>query len=477
MITALRNKIKLRTQFVVFLLVQSGIILGAAGLYVDWQVRKAVEDELGKKLIVIAKVAAEQIRDTHALQLVPGDENSRTLQRLQLYFAPVLETGTIARIMLLDPARNCYFDSKKLIAIGDEYYRARLDVQEINSAFSGNAATSRFFFDSKDQPFMSVYVPVEIDNDPHAAVLCMEGSAEGLQAIDTMQKILLTIGLLAIAVAFLSAGLIARQVTRPLEKLEKAAEEIGYGKYDSPLEQAGSSEIVILAQTIEKMRQAIDERQQRQQMMLAGVAHEVRNPLGGITLFAGVLQKTAPQDMQQHVARIMKEVNHLNEIISDFLSYARPVKANPGIVAVETLCKEVCAVIDHGRKEIHWDIAIEKGLSVFIDPDHFRQILSNILQNAVIAVKESTEAVISIVARRERLYTVLTITDNGPGIAIEDQDKVFQPFFTTRNEGTGLGLALVRLLAEENNCLIRLKPSSQGAKFQFLIPHSKAGNK
>ncbi|KAA3616507.1 MAG: sensor histidine kinase [Calditrichaeota bacterium] len=476
-LSRIRNRLKLRSQFIIFLLIQSGIILGVSGIYVDWQVRKAVEDELGQKLLVIGHVAAEQIKNTRALQLVPGEENSRTLQGMHNRFAPVLSSQIIARILLLDSNRACYFDSDRQIPIGVEYYRARLDAQEIDSAFAGQPSTSRFFFDQNNKPFKSVYIPVEIDQQKNAAVLCLEASAGGLAAIYTMRKVLLTIGILAIIGAVLSAGIIARQVTRPLENLEKAAEAVGRGKFDTPLEQTGSSEIVFLAQTIEEMRQAIDDRQQRQQMMLAGVAHEVRNPLGGIKLFASVLQKTANEELQPHIVKITKEVNHLNEIITDFLSYAKPVQANPEMVNINQVVAEIHAVLETQNRGLRWDLQIADDLTVFIDPGHIRQILSNLLQNAVLAVRESENPIVAILGEKKRNHAQLIISDNGPGVASEVRDKIFQPFFTTRNEGTGLGLALARLLAEENNSLLALQQSESGAKFRLIVPIFEVENK
>ncbi len=468
--SAVRNKLKLRTQFIVFLLMQTGLLLAASGFYVDWQVRKAVENELGEKLLAIGHVAAAQLRNTRALQLLPGEENARTLQRLRSRLQPILTTGAISRILLLDSEGRCFFDSHVQIPIGEEYYRTRLDVEEIAAALAGNPMTSRFFFDAKNQPFKSVYLPVTIDGNSAVAIVCLEGSAQGLKAIDTTRKILLTIGIFAIFIAIISAGIIARQVTRPLENLEKAAAAIGRGKYDSPLAQSGSSEVEFLARTIEKMRQAIDERQQRQQMMLAGVAHELRNPLGGIELFAGILQKIAAVDMQPHVAKIIKEVNHLNGIISDFLSYARPLQACPEKIFVKRICDEIHAVLDSQHKGVMWEFRIDEKLQVYIDPDHLRQILTNLMQNALLAVRQTENPQIIVFAEKKGGGTEIAVADNGPGVADDLQEKIFQPFFTTRNEGIGLGLALARLLAEENNCRISLQSGTAGAKFRLLIP-------
>ena len=467
-----RSKLKLRTQFIIFLLMQTGLLLAASGFYVNWQVRKAVENELGEKLLAIGHVAAIECQNTRTLQLLPGEENSRTLQRLYLRLQPILTTGAISRILLLDSHRRCFFDSRNQILIGEEYYRARLDAQEIKAAFSGRPTTSRFFFDADDQPFKSVYLPVAIGTNATAAVVCLEGSASGLQAIDTTQKILLTIGLVVILIAIISAGIIARQVTKPLEKLEKAAEAIGRGQYDTPLLQSGSSEVAFLAQTIEKMRRSIDERQQRQQMMLAGIAHEMRNPLGGIKLFAGLLQKTADKSSQQHVAKIIKETDHLSGIIADFLSYARPVNARPQWLPVKKICQEIKTIIGAGYPAIQWDIRLDEHLQVYIDPDHFRQILTNLLQNACLAVQRVDRPQISISALQKADMISISVADNGAGVAFELQEKIFQPFFSTRNEGLGLGLALVRLLAEENNGRILLKSSESGAEFCLMIPKS-----
>lgn len=473
--SALRNKLKLRTQFIIFLLLQTGLLLAISGFYVNWQVRKVVENELAEKLLAIGHVAAMQCNNTRALQLLPGEENSRTLLRLSQRLQPILTSGSVSRILLLDRQSLCYFDSRAQIRIGEEYYRARLDAQEIDFAFSGKPATSHFFFDAEGQPFKSVYLPVSIDDEPSGAVLCLEGSAGGLQAIDTTQKILLTIGLLSIVIAIFSAAIIARQVTRPLEKLEKAAVAIGRGQYDKPITQSGSSEVNFLARTIDKMRRGIGERHKRQQMMLAGVAHEIRNPLGGIKLFTGILQKTADASMQPHLAKILKEVNHLNGIISDFLRYARPVQARLQTVNVYKFAKEIIAVLESRFPSVQWDFRVDERLNIHIDPDHFRQILTNLIQNAGLALQQIDDPRISLSALQNDHETTICVADNGAGVAPDLQEKIFQPFFTTRNEGIGLGLALVQMLAEENGCRISLKSNQAGAEFCLVIPKIESG--
>lgn len=462
--------LRLSTQLILFFLILIGIVLSISGFYIDWQLRRVIENEIAQRLITIARLTASEASQTQIFNLFPGDENSRTAQRLTDDLRPYFQHTGISRLVITDPDFRAFFDSAQQLNIGDDYFRMRFDATEIEMVLAeGQARAAKLFEDQHGAPFKAAYAPV-IVNSQMRAIVCVEGSAVGLVAVQETRSILFTIGFFALVVATLAAYFIARQITRPIEKLEHAAKAIARAKYDQKIEVAGSSEVVFLSQTIDDMRKAIAQRHQQQQMMLAGIAHEIRNPLGGIELFAGLLQKKSTVELKPSIDKILSEVQHLKQIVTDFLAYARPVEPKKQNVDLENAVREVQELLGNGTQSIEWQIDIEKSLTIHADPDHLRQIFTNLLQNACQALTEQEHAGIAIFALQKQKQVEITIRDNGPGIAEDIRDRIFQPFFTTRHEGTGLGLALVKLLVEENSGSIELVSGKLGCEFKISLP-------
>lgn len=459
------DKLRLRTQITIFFLLQIGLLLLVSGVYVNWQLRRVVERELGDRLIAIARLAATQVGETPVLALLPGDEESRTALRLRREFEKFVTLSGLSRLLIADAQQRIFFDSRGELSIGSEYIRLRFDAVEISRALSSEPTAAPLFYDNSNRPFKAAYAPL-VGN---TGVVCVEASAASLVAVRETRNMLLTIGALAIVGAALSAGILARQVTSPLEKLKRAAESIGRGDYATSVEKSGGSEVAFLAQTIEDMRRAINQRQQRQQMMLAGVAHEIRNPLGGIELFAGLLQKKASPELQPNIEKILHELRLLKKIVHDFLEYARPTTPRAKTVNLAAAVDEAKELLAELAEGIDWKIDVQPGIAVKIDSDHLRRIMLNLLRNGCEAVAKQEKKSIKISSRNLDDRVEVVIADNGPGIAIENREKIFEPFFTTRHSGTGLGLALVKLLVEENGGKVELLNGEVGAAFRLSL--------
>lgn len=215
--------------------------------------------------------------------------------------------------------------------------------------------------------------------------------------------------------------------------------------------------------------------------MAAGVAHEIRNPLSGIRLFASLLRR----DLQDRpaelgtVAKISKCVNVLEEIVSDILHFGRPTTPNPAPVRLEAVVRQAVELAASRMQEaaVRFEVGDEvNGFELVTDAALLERALTNLLINAAEA---SVPAGVAgggarVWVRADRNTTdrvAVRVEDNGPGIPPELMDRIFNPFFTTKDSGTGLGLAIVHQIAETLGGSVRAaNRAGGGAVFTLLIP-------
>lgn len=185
--------------------------------------------------------------------------------------------------------------------------------------------------------------------------------------------------------------------------------------------------------------------------MAATLAHEIRNPLGSIKGFAQLhLIDDIPQEIRDDLEIIVREAQRLEQLTWDLLTYARPAHTGLQHMTPSAFCEELMRKMAISRPDKHC-ICLCEGPEILFDWAKLTQIATNLLNNACDAAsdQENPEVQMSIVVQDELLQ--LKVTDNGPGIPTDMQERVFEPFVTTKTRGTGLGLAIVKRLVEDMN--------------------------
>jgi signal transduction histidine kinase len=215
--------------------------------------------------------------------------------------------------------------------------------------------------------------------------------------------------------------------------------------------------------------------------MTAGIAHELRNPLGIMRLELEELRATAEAEPDGPLRRaalesagaLRREVERLEALTDQFLDMARPAAAGAAPVDAAEEVRAVLKVwrkgLPAGRRTVREDIAAEP-LHVAMGADRLRQVLLNLLRNADEALGPRS-GTISVVLQRDGEEVVLAVEDDGPGMDAATAAQCFDPFFTTRAEGTGLGLPLCRSIAESvgGRVAVRTEPG-RGARFEVRQP-------
>jgi len=199
----------------------------------------------------------------------------------------------------------------------------------------------------------------------------------------------------------------------------------------------------------------------------AGIAHELRNPMGVIAGYTKLLSKKADESLRPTVNAIAKEINVMNRIISDFLSFAKPAELNISDVDLKGIIGNCVSVVAGGKGDIKTHIDIDGLPAIKGDEVLLRQAFTNLVQNAIESMPKGGELSI-----RSSLgeFIEVSISDTGPGIAENIVDKIFLPFFTTKDRGTGLGLSIVQKIIVSHGGNIFVDSGNKGTTFRIRFP-------
>ncbi len=198
--------------------------------------------------------------------------------------------------------------------------------------------------------------------------------------------------------------------------------------------------------------------------MAASLAHEIRNPLGSMKGAAQYLSgEPLPDSSQEFVRIILDEVERLNGVLTRFIDYARPFKTSPVLVDMDELIRDVVKLLTEGEKPegvtLKWDLSEPVG-AVRVDGRQLRQVLINLVKNAWEAQPDGGEVLVS--ARRTSDNIIIEVADRGPGIGPEAREKLFMPFFTTKEGGSGLGLVISLRIVQAHDGQITARPRTGG---------------
>lgn len=204
--------------------------------------------------------------------------------------------------------------------------------------------------------------------------------------------------------------------------------------------------------------------------MAAGIAHEIRNPLASMS---GSIQMMRSADADPVQARLMgivlREIDRLNQLISDFLQFARPTPPDFRTIDLADLLAEVRAMFDNREAPVELDVAVEAGCRVWADGARLRQVVWNLLLNAADAMPEGGR--ITVRAEQTEDGVRIAVEDTGVGMAPDVVEHIFDPFYTTKPEGTGLGLAQVHRIVEEHGGTLEVESLPDvGTTFTLHLP-------
>jgi signal transduction histidine kinase len=431
--------------------------------------RRVLEDELGRRLATAATSVALLVLPEQLTAIAAGDELSNTYANLRHRAEQTRQRLGVRRVLLVARDGTARADSDGALALGAVAHELGADTPEIEKASLGQATASPLFIGRDGLPYKRGYARI---GNPPAGFAVVEASAEYLDALAAFRRYLVVGGATSLALIVALAAWLSRRMTGPLERLAAAAERIGQGDLSAPVVRETRDEIGALALRLDDMRAALRARDERMQMMLAGIAHEVRNPLGGLELYAGLLREglAAEPERLAEIARVEREIAYLKNVVTDFLDFARRPPPIVEEVPARALLEEVAEICrpPSGGPALH--VNCEPTVAARVDRAQVRRALLNLAKNAMAAAGSAGQVVLAAYPDGGGRM-VWEVRDSGPGVPDEIREKIFAPFFTTRERGTGLGLAFVQEIARDHGGAVSLDRAPEGgARFCFVTP-------
>jgi signal transduction histidine kinase len=323
------------------------------------------------------------------------------------------------------------------------------------------------------EEYLAYALPLAAGEEGQPVGIVLRSRTERLQFLAELHKRLAAIAVVALLLATLVSYAVARTVSRPIEAITSAMREMAKSgdlsrRIPMPDGRWQDEDARVLASTFNSMTDAMQrfqrEATQRERLSSLGrlstvIAHEIRNPLMIIkTSLRSLRRDDARPEQTAAVAKdIDEEITRLNRIVSEVLDFARPIKFDLAAADLNALARDAVKAAgaedgEQGQAGIRLDLdpAIPP---IVTDAERLRQALVNIIGNAIHAVRQVASAqpdgaIRLRTARIDSRRVAVTVADRGSGIAAEDLPRVFDPYFTTRRTGTGIGLAISRNIIE-----------------------------
>jgi len=351
----------------------------------------------------------------------------------------------------------------------------------------GNSAASR---DGEVHP-----MPVQT-SEGRWYVLVELKSDKGEAARRAAQPLLATLGILLIS-TIVTAFLVWR-FTRPIANLSSAAREIASGNlsvrvpHNERTDEMGtlSRNFNDMAAELEKKQELEAKLQQAEKSAVIGrlgsaIAHEIRNPLNYINLTLDHLRsKFAPEEDERKAnfnkltSQLKSEVARINQQISDFLNYSRPANVSLRPMDARPVIEDSLRIVEAQAAEQEIRIAVveqEEIPEIMGDPEFLRSVFNNLFINAVQAMGQGGGNLsVRLLPDDDLEFVRIEVTDTGSGIPQENLEKIFEPYFSTKETGTGLGLAIVQKVVELHDGTITADSvEGEGTKFTVRLPKAK----
>lgn len=344
--------------------------------------------------------------------------------------------------------------------------------------------------------YITAYEPIRSVNDKiigilYVGILEQKYVDTETQTIEIYLVITITVVLVALGLSYL----ISRRISESVRKLVAASQELTHGNLDARADVETNDELRELADTFNSMASALKRRDQQLKeiaqnkvmeserlaiigQLAAGVAHELNNPLQGIVTYSHLLLERLPDDnpARDSLQKIVTQANRCIIIIRSLLDFSRPRGGQKRLSGVNVILEQCVSLVED--QALFHNIQVMRQLAealpqVEVDPAQIQQVFMNLLINAAEAMDGAGQLTLTTRHATSDQFVEVEFTDTGHGISAENMEKIFNPFFSTKEygHGTGLGLAISFGLIKEHHGTISVESEpGRGTTFTVRLP-------
>ncbi|MCU1763331.1 ATP-binding protein [Pseudomonas sp. 14P_8.1_Bac3] len=473
-----------------------------------------IADAIGIDVVALVRNSDHKVVFSNAADDIVRQISTATKAVLQTLQVGGVATGTVVSTFETEQdgvdyklVIGTYLDSSFLTSVADVHsLDLRLYLAKAN-VFSEIFSTQRFedhpaavpekieqILRSTKQPieqftnrYSGIYRPIFNENGELQGVifsgLLRHSSLVGLV---NQSSLFMLIFLLSSAASLAAGWLVSQRLTKPLRGLSKGVQAVIAGDYRQRLPVAGGDELAELSSTFNHMSERLGELQHLESQLrrrdrlhalgevAMGLAHEIRNPLGIIKTATQLLHRRAdlPENDKRHLEYVVSEVSRINDLITEFLDFAKPGEPMRSTQLARPLVDELAGFCTPELASHNIDLRIDDqapGITLYADPRQIKQAGLNLIVNAIDAMPDGGRLTLGI--HSDPPYTVISVSDTGQGIEPDMLERIFTPFVTTKASGTGLGLAKVFSIMESHDGRIEcVSEKDAGATFNLYLP-------
>lgn len=434
----MRRKIVL--PFMLLFLAGFGALIGVA----LWESARSVEDRVLAEVHSLAGVLSHQHELLQSQVLI--DRVAKALRAHAVGYGRLHEDGE--------------FDSVASSPAGLPEIAFHLDMEPI---------------DQPDLRLVGVYV--RFDNDVGMLVLYGERDLR-TEKLATMRPLII-VSAVGLLVVLLVGVWIARALAAPLEALATRTEALARGDLERKVEVVSRDEIGRLGAAfnsmLDQLKRVQDERVRAEKLaalgqVTAGIAHEIRNPLTAMKMTLQILlEGEPPGDRRESLSVVLKETERLQLAIEGLLAFAKPPALALAPADLNEVVRGALGVLDAQMR--HIGVSVEQRLGALprvpLDAQRIHQVVVNLLLNAVQAAGAGGR--VTVVTEATAAEVRLSVTDSGPGISADARPRIFEPFYSTKTGGIGLGLAVSKRLVEDHGGRISFDPAPGHTTFTVVL--------
>jgi signal transduction histidine kinase len=345
---------------------------------------------------------------------------------------------------------------------------------------------------SEEEDAYSVIVPITAQNIQYGYIylkINKENFSEILKT-NALKRMVVTFIIFLLGIIFIYV--ISIKYTKPIETLSEVAIRIAKGDLDCEVNINRKDEIGKIAESFNFMIQKLRENKMFQERLREAehlitfgqlsktIAHEIRNPLNFINLSIDyLLDKLKNENLNKDYLNLLQnmkqEIYRINNLITEYLEYTKPLKLNKKPVNILEIINDVISLIEISAQQkginIITNYNVDNNLVLNLDTDLIKSCLLNIITNALQAMENSPVKNLFIETQLENGNLLIKIKDTGEGVPEEIKEKIFEPFFSTKKGGLGIGLPLAKKIIEEHKGKIEfLSKLGQGSEVKIYLP-------